>query len=243
MAVGARVEKMIAITRYQRLMPARDGDWTMRYAPAHKDETRHRILKAAAAAIREHGPHAVGVAHIMRSVGLTHGGFYAHFANKDDLLAQAVGEMFAQAQRRFAKLTHGLAPREALAAYLDAYISEEHRDHPARGCPLTCVAGDLPRVAPPVRDAFDAGLTALVAAVAEQLPETGQPARARAAALLAEMAGAVVLARAVRDPGLSGEILAACRASAQEAAGLKAGLKACLKDCLACEAGLPSLHH
>jgi TetR/AcrR family transcriptional repressor of nem operon len=192
----------------------------MRYPPTHKDETRQTVLRAAAAALREHGPNGVSVAGIMRSAGLTHGGFYAHFASKDDLVAQAVNEMFAQSDRRFARITEGLARDAALAAYLDRYLSAAHRDDLARGCPLTAIASDMARAPPTARAAFDAGVAAMVARLAAWLPVSEAPAAARAAAMIAEMAGAVALARAVSDPALSTEILAACLASARARAGL-----------------------
>ena len=200
----------------------------MRYGPEHKDETRLRVLKAAAAAIRSHGPEGVSVADIMRSAGLTHGGFYAHFNNKDDLVAQAVGEMFAQGRRRFGRVTDGLPPAQALAAFVDRYVSTDHRDHPEQGCPLTSMAGDIARQARAreaaseqegtegagtARAAFDAGVAALIGRLAEWLPEDAVPREVRAASLLAEMAGALALSRAVSDPVLSAQLLQACRSS------------------------------
>jgi TetR/AcrR family transcriptional repressor of nem operon len=134
----------------------------MRYGPDQKDETRTKVLRAAAAAMRAGGPDGVGVADIMRSVGLTHGGFYAPFRSKDDLVAQAVAQMFADGRARFQRLTDGMAPAEALAVYIDRYVSAAHRDDAARGCPLTSVAADLARGDGPPRAAFDDGVRAMV---------------------------------------------------------------------------------
>ena len=72
----------------------------MRYGPEHKDQTRSALLKAAAEQMRAHGPDGVSVAAVMKRVGLTHGGFYAHFESKDDLIAEAVSAMFVHAARR-----------------------------------------------------------------------------------------------------------------------------------------------
>jgi TetR/AcrR family transcriptional repressor of nem operon len=76
----------------------------MRYSDTRKEETRKKIVRAAAAAVRARGPDMVGVAEVMAEVGLTHGGFYAHFPNKEALIAAAVGEAFDQGRRRFDRL-------------------------------------------------------------------------------------------------------------------------------------------
>src|SRR5258708_17692302 len=100
----------------------------MRYDENHKTETRRKVLKAAARAIRAEGPERVGVAAVMAEAGLTHGGFYAHFASKDDLVGEAIVQMFVEAQGKFASTVRGRPPREALAAYIGFYLSRSHRD-------------------------------------------------------------------------------------------------------------------
>ncbi len=193
----------------------------MRYGPEHKSETRTKVLRAAAAAMRARGPDGVGVADIMREVGLTHGGFYAHFRSKEDLIAQAVTQMFSDAQRRFQRVTAGQPEAAALGAYIDLYVSTAHRDDVARGCPLTSVTADLARGSEAARVAFDAGVRGILDTLAAWLPADGETgARARAASLLAEMAGAVALSRAVSDADLSSEILGECRAAVRARAGL-----------------------
>jgi TetR/AcrR family transcriptional repressor of nem operon len=194
----------------------------MRYSAEHKNETRVKVLRAAASAMRAHGPDGVGVADIMRGVGLTHGGFYAHFRSKEDLIAQAVTQMFADARRRFQRVTANLPAAEALGTYIDRYVSTTHRDDAARGCPLTSMAADLARSGDgAARAAFDTGVRGILDMLAAWLPaDCGVSARARAASLLAEMAGAVALARAVHDADLSAEILCECRAAIRARAGL-----------------------
>ena len=107
----------------------------MRYSEDHKQATHAKVLKAASRVIRENGPDRIAVAGIMAEVGLTHGGFYAHFASKDDLLVEAIGQMFVEARDNFEALTTNLPPREALTSYLDFYLSTSHRDRRDRGCP------------------------------------------------------------------------------------------------------------
>src|ERR1700730_14033816 len=99
----------------------------MRYSDTHKQETRKKVVQAAAAAVRAKGPDGVGVAEIMAEVGLTHGGFYAHFPNREALVAAAIEEAFGQSRRRFALMTEAMTSEQALAAFVDAYVSAEHR--------------------------------------------------------------------------------------------------------------------
>src|SRR5689334_1915292 len=98
----------------------------MRYDAEHKQKTHAKLLKAAAKAIRVEGPHRIGVAEVMAEAGLTHGGFYAHFASKDELVAAAIGQMFEEARARFAHETQDRTPAQALGAYIDFYLSPGH---------------------------------------------------------------------------------------------------------------------
>ncbi len=193
----------------------------MRYSDTHKQETRRKVVRAAAAAVRAKGPDGVGVAEIMAEVGLTHGGFYAHFPNKQTLVAAAVEEAFGQSRRRFARITDGMTPDEALTAFVDAYVSADHRNNPQRGCPISTLAGDLPRQGPLVREAFDTGVANLIAWLEAWLPDADPAARrSLASSLLSEMAGAVALARAVSDEALAEQLLDSSRARIKARAGL-----------------------
>ncbi len=184
----------------------------MRYSDSHKEETRKKVLRAAAAAVRAKGPDGVGVAEIMAEAGLTHGGFYAHFKSKEALVAAAIEEAFGQSRRRFARMTEAMTSDEALAAFVDAYVSTEHRNNPQRGCPISTLTNDLPRQGPLVRAAFDAGVAGLIARLEAWLPEQDSVARrSLASSLMAEMAGAVALSRAVSDESLAEQLLEASR--------------------------------
>lgn len=193
----------------------------MRYSDTHKEETRKKVVRAAAAAVRAKGPDGVGVAEIMAEAGLTHGGFYAHFPNKEALVAAAIEEAFGQSRRRFARMTEGISTKAALEAFVDAYVSAEHRDNPQRGCPISTLTNDLPRQGPLVRAAFDTGVENLIGRLEAWLPE-GEPAARRglASSLMAEMAGAVALSRAVSDEALADEVLSGSRVRIKARAGL-----------------------
>jgi len=196
----------------------------MRYSETHKEETRQKVVKAAAMAVRAKGPDGVGVAEIMAEAGLTHGGFYAHFKSKEALIAAAVEEAFGQSRRRFSRLTEDMSSAEALEAFVDAYVSAEHRANPQRGCPISTLANDLPRQGAMVRAAFDAGVEGLISRIEGWLPEPDPDARrSLASSLMAEMAGAVALARAVSDEALAAQLLEASRARIKARAGLSQG--------------------
>src|SRR4051812_43101418 len=98
----------------------------MRYDTEHKQKTRATVVQAAAKAIRADGPDRVAVAAVMAEAGLTHGGFYAHFKSKDDLVAAAIAQMFADAGARLDHETAGREPAEGLSSYVDFYLSKKH---------------------------------------------------------------------------------------------------------------------
>lgn len=199
----------------------------MRYDAEHKERTRRSILAEAASAIRTNGPDRVGVADIMSALGLTHGGFYAHFKSKDDLVAQAITQMFDESLAWFLGKTEGLPPAEALTAYIHAYLSRAHRDARGRGCPLAALAGDLPRLTDIARERFTEGAERLPAALAKLLRKLGaKNAEALAYSAIAEMAGALALSRAVADPERSDRILRNSRDMVKARLGLTAGRQA-----------------
>lgn len=207
--------------RMTRVIPKFIGH-PMRYTAEHKQKTRERVLKEAASAIRMDGPDRVAVAGIMARAGLTHGGFYAHFASKDELLVAAIGQMFEEALATLEQLLEGRAPAAGLAAYIDMYLSEPHRDCRDAGCPLPAMAADLPRLGAPAREAFERGAAALTSRIASVLAQAGEAEPgALAVSVLSEMVGAVVLARSIAATGPSTAILAASRKALRHRLGLQ----------------------
>jgi TetR/AcrR family transcriptional repressor of nem operon len=184
----------------------------MRYDADQKERTYRQILAEAANAIRIKGPERVGVAEVMSKLGLTHGGFYAHFTSKDDLIAQAITSMFDQGISNFLRRTEGLDPQKALQAYVDWYLSKAHRDAPSRGCPLAAISGDLPRLPEPARVRYTEGVERMAAAIGKLLKKLeNKDADALALSALAEMAGTLTFARAIMDPERSDRMLHASR--------------------------------
>jgi TetR/AcrR family transcriptional repressor of nem operon len=184
----------------------------VRYPQGHKEKTREQIVSAAARAFREEGVAGVSVPELMGRAGLTHGGFYAHFRNKDQLVAEACRTALRESSARLIETARQAPREERLAAFIRAYASRTHRDDPGTGCVLPALAAELGRHdAPEVRAAFTESFNESIATLARALPEDGTDRTDRALALMSGLAGAVMLSRAVDDPGLSDRILQAAR--------------------------------
>jgi TetR/AcrR family transcriptional repressor of nem operon len=193
----------------------------VRYDAEHKQRTRERVLKEAAKAIRAEGPHRIAVAGVMAKAGLTHGGFYAHFRSKDDLVAAAIDEMFKDASTRFFNATNGFSPDEGMVRYLNFYLSRDHRDARGTGCPVAALAADLSRLEGPARTRYGQGVANLTAKLEGQLIAIGhEGAVGVARSLVAELVGALSLARAVGDPTQSDQILETSRRALRQRLGL-----------------------
>lgn len=184
-----------------------------RYGSEHKAKTRLRVVKAAAREIRQKGPSNVAVKDVMANVGLTHGGFYAHFASKEELVAEAVDAMFADVQRGAPRLDKNVvsdlsAARQSLHDFLASYISTEHRDRPDRGCPLPTLSADFARNPGEAQARYVIGLEKLTEKIAASLHNIGiAEADCEADAVVSQMVGAVALARAIGSNPQSDGIL------------------------------------
>ena len=182
---------------------------SMRQSREEKAKTHRRIVDLASARIRQEGLDGPGVAGIMEAAGLTHGGFYKHFGSRDDLIAEAADHAFAYADQTLDQYAHD--PRDPLAAWVDWYLSEEHRDDPGAGrCPVAALVGDVGRADDRVR----AGYSAVVERYLETLEGMlgrGQGSRQQALITASALVGALALSRAVDDAALSEEILSSVR--------------------------------
>lgn len=180
---------------------------------------RERIVETAARLFREKGYDGIGVSDLMKSAGLTHGGFYGHFDSKEDLLAEATAHAMKISVERW-KGYLAKAPETALDKISSGYLSEDHRDHPDLGCSVTALSADISRLGDKARHALTEGACGQMA-VLEKLVDGGDDAekRKQAMAAYASMVGAVMLARAVDDEALSLDILDAVRESLARRAG------------------------
>lgn len=172
---------------------------------------RERILTAAGTLFREHGYDGIGVGDIMRRAGLTHGGFYGHFASKEDLAAEITLRVLAR-DGWLERLTGKHDP--ALADVVHSYLSTRHRDDPGHGCVFAALGSDAARQPKSVRRAFTEGLRIRLDALLALIPgRSASKRRQTALATLATLVGAMVLSRAVDDATLSKDILEAASAS------------------------------
>ena len=189
-----------------------------------KARNRQNIVEAAGRMFRSQGVDAVGIVDLMKEAGLTHGGFYNHFASKDDLAAEACGASFHASLGTLDQILAEGADLTGppLQRVVDNYLSTAHRDAPDGGCPSASLVIDAGRHSDTVQSAYATGVEGYLTGFAEEFARehdgeiTAQEARERAVLLLSQLVGAMALARAVRtvQPELSDEILRTCRAHA-----------------------------
>lgn len=194
----------------------------MRYSAEHKQETRKRILNAAARQFREQGFAETGVAAVMKAANLTHGGFYAHFENKDALIAEVIRGGFSRVSENFESQFDHLSGNEWLREWVHRYLSDEHFEHTAQGCPLPSLTSEIARSGPEARAAFTNMFYERLEKAASHVDAPEEEAKSRVLAAISQMAGAMMLARAV-DPPLDKAVR---DAAAREAYATLVGKKA-----------------
>jgi TetR/AcrR family transcriptional repressor of nem operon len=174
---------------------------------------REKILEVAGTLFRERGYDGIGVVDIMKRAGLTHGGFYGHFASKDGLAAEITSHVLGR-ERWLERLTG--SPNPSLSDVVRKYLTPRHRDDAGHGCLLAALGADVARQPRSVRHAFTEGLRGRLDALAHVLPGRAAARRRKALATMAGLVGALVLSRAVDDPELSNEILDATAATLEQ---------------------------
>ena len=190
----------------------------MRYATDHKVTTRSRIVQAASAVFRERGVAATGVDEVMRRAGLTHGGFYAHFRGKSELVAEACASGFDAGRTNLARIATLPTRRDRVRALVVSYLSPRHRDNPAGGCLVAAMGFEAARATGAARQSYSAALQqhrGRLAAALRLAPDEIENARL-ATALLGQLVGALILARSVADPFESAAVLRQAKQTALE---------------------------
>jgi AcrR family transcriptional regulator len=176
-----------------------------RYAKEHKQATRQRIIEVAGHRFKQDGIDGSGVATLMAGAGLTNGAFYAHFSSKDDLVANVVADQLRAQADRFRALPPG---RAGLEEFLRDYLSAQHRDNPAAGCPSAALLDEISRCDGATKDAYTAGARPIVDEIAARLaPEDPRSAYGKALGLFTMAMGTLQLSRALSDPKLADEVL------------------------------------
>ena len=187
----------------------------MRKAPSNirttaKEASHERIVGAAARAIRRSGYDGTGVADIMKEAGLTHGAFYAHFASREAMLAEAADRAGAESVAAAASVVAAVPAEQSLQSLIRVYLSKAHLEAIETGCPISALGSEMPRQSPEVRRAATRRIKEMIDLVARQFPDWGQPsAHERALVTVATMVGTLMLARAVDESALSDALCSA----------------------------------
>ena len=175
----------------------------MRYSTDHKQATRQRIVEVAGRRFKQDGIDGTGVATVMSDAGLTNGAFYCHFASKEDLVANVLIDQLRTQREGFDTQPPG---RAGLEAIIRAYLSPEHRDECAGGCPSAALLDEIARRPAVTRQAFTDELLGVADDIASRM--TGaEAARTDALAIFGLMIGTLQLARALTDRELSDQLL------------------------------------
>jgi len=180
----------------------------MRYGEDHKEKTHAKIVERASQEFREHGFEGIGIASLMSQLGLSHGGFYAHFEDKEDLKDQAMEHALNQSL----EIALDALRRGGVPAYIELYTGDLHRDHPGKGCILATLCAEEARRAPESKAKFALRLQENVELLVDFMPGTSRAEQKdHVLFLLSTLSGAVALARASGDSAFSGAILRSTR--------------------------------
>jgi TetR/AcrR family transcriptional regulator, transcriptional repressor for nem operon len=189
----------------------------MRKSRAETAQTRDRIVSTAAKMFLEKGLSGVGTRDIMAAAGLTQGGFYRHFASKEQLIAEANGTAFDRLRDMFAMLTLGMSPPEAVDKILAVYLGQSRGKKQPYLCPLAMLGVELSHSDRQVRSVAMKGYQRLIELVADQLrPMARRKALATASGIISTLVGAVTLAGIAPDPATATAILSNARALVKE---------------------------
>jgi TetR/AcrR family transcriptional repressor of nem operon len=182
----------------------------MRRSRDQKAETHEALLERASHLFRENGIEATSVAEVMAEAGLTHGGFYRHFANKDALVAETIRQTFASFLHEIDRQSHSRGVKQAVDDYLSFYLSEAHMRHPSQGCPIPTLAAEIARSSDELKDEFSQNVNQMIQVLARGFDGPDHDAERHAIRALALRAGAILIARAC-DTEAAKTIMEACR--------------------------------
>jgi AcrR family transcriptional regulator len=184
----------------------------MRYSKGHKQATRQRIIEAAGRRFKQDGIDGAGVAAVMSDAGLTNGAFYAHFTSKEDLVANVLADQLRTQRQSFDAQP---SDRAGLEAFIRSYLSPEHRDECADGCPSAALLDEIARRPAASRQVYTDELMGIVDDIAARLdPTDADAARTDALTVFGLMVGTLQLARTLTDCDLSDQLLARGRETA-----------------------------
>lgn len=180
----------------------------MGHSQADKARNRERILDVAASQLRESGLEGVSIGDLMKTVDLTHGGFYGHFASRKDLVAAALDKALSDGEKSSIKAGTRKGQR-TLKSVANSYLSKAHRDNPGSGCAVSALAGDVARSNPQNREIMSRHLAKYFDNIREVIGD--QKDKELAIAVMCMMVGGVTLSRVMSDPAMADKILLIAR--------------------------------
>ncbi|MFS0838923.1 TetR/AcrR family transcriptional regulator [Paenibacillus sp. 1P03SA] len=184
----------------------------MPYPKGHKTKVRNKIIESAAQAFRAKGIHDVSVPFIMKGAGLTHGGFYAHFDNKEQLVAEACRYAITDTIALLQKAADQEKQNPKINTVIDYYLSSYHRDKTDTGCMIPALSAEISRSSEEVRQIFTREVERMIAFISN----LAEMDLSKGRALFSTMVGSLILARTVNDAELSDNLLSAGKQAAKE---------------------------
>lgn len=186
----------------------------MRYEREHKERTHKRIVESASRQFRTEGMNGPGVVRLMKASGLTHGGFYKHFASKDDLFVEAIEESVREMGVKLSSFAKQAPRGEAWKEIVKKYLSLEHCDNPGAGCPIAALAPDITRTPPASRKKMRGSVESYKKQLSEFMPgSTPAEKKKNFALIFTAMVGALTVARTMSTRAEKEELLGLVRRS------------------------------
>ena len=179
----------------------------MKRSKAETAETRRRIIETAEREFRHNGIHATGLADVMAAAGLTHGGFYRHFQSKDQLVAEACAAGIDSIVARAEAAACQSGSNGDSKQNLESYLSVNHRDDRAGGCPLAGLGSELAQGDNETRETVSEGFSNSLKYSRNGLARKPELAKSDALFVLSALVGAVTLSRMTTNTDLSNAIL------------------------------------
>jgi len=184
----------------------------MRYQPGHKAKIHRKIVEDASERVRAEGLSGAGVSAVMRDAGLTHGGFYKHFASKDELLVESLKEGFREIIDTLVRAAEESPRGAAWKAIVNTYLRSDMCEYPEHGCPLATLAPELARVDGRMKSQIVAELVNYKSHMVPFMPGRRPMEKERAFfAIFSTMIGAIEIARLLPDPAIREKVLGSAR--------------------------------
>lgn len=199
----------------------------MPYPSGHREATRAAIVHAARRLFNRHGFDGVSVSQIMTAVGLTHGGFYRHFASKSDLYAEALQCFFTDPrwETRWEGVEIDRAAADIGPQIIRAYLSRRHLDDIENSCPMVALPSDVARAGEDAKRAYRTVFKAMVDMLRCGARGGHHPDRTVALSVAALCVGGMVIARASDERAFADELREACMKVALRLAGWDQGAR------------------